>query len=393
VVFQLSKPYAPFLYSIGYPQYLGMLPREAGNGFDPEKDMVGAGPFVFESNQPDVAIKFRRHPDYFVKGQPYVDSWTLAIIPETSQQLAQFQAEKLDIVVPIHESVKDLRASNPKATVVKYPSSTLPFLFTQQRGGGPFKDERIRQALSLAVDRDALLKLSFDGEGWWQNVVPTHLGRWWTDPKDAANMPSVRWFGTADRKKNLADAVALLKAAGYDEGRKLPIKYFYTPNAYGDRYNQWAEATQGFLKETGVFQPTTVPTDYRGEWIAAGGVFFGAPARFPDDGVAFALQTPVTDAHDFVFNTLHSRSTRNHSGINDPDLDALIDREVTTIDDTERVKAIHAIVARTNDRAYYAPVMTGPAYVALQPWMRGFTLSMTYGAAAECWINVFTTKQ
>jgi peptide/nickel transport system substrate-binding protein len=389
VVFRLAKPYAPFLNTVANPQYLWILPREAGNGFDPERDMIGAGPFVFESSQPDVAIRFRKHPDYFLKGQPYVDSMTLAVIAERSQQLAQFQADRLDIAEVAHENLRELRQSKPNATVIKYPSGTYPFLFTQQRGNGPFKDERVRQALSLAVDRDALLKITYDGEGWWQNLVPVNLGKWWTDPKDPANRPSTRFFGTGDRNKDVAEAVALLKAAGYDEQKKLTVKFYYTPNGYTEIYNQWAEATSGFLRETNVFNPTVVPADYRGEWIVSGGVFFG---RIPDDGVAFSLQTPVTDAHDFVFNQMHSKSTRNHAGVNDPELDAMIDREVTIIDESERVKAIKAIVARGNEKAYYAPVMIGPAYFALQPWVKGYTLGVTYGWAAESFINAFVSR-
>ncbi|MCL6641269.1 MAG: hypothetical protein K6T92_07845, partial [Candidatus Rokubacteria bacterium] len=346
VVFKLARPYAPFLNTMANPQYLWILPKETGTTFDPDKDMAGAGPFIFESIQPDVAIKFRKHPDYYLKGQPYIDAMTLAIVQERSQQVAQFLAQKLDFIDLAHEHLRDVKAGVPQATLIKYPSGTYPFLFTQLRGSGPFKDERVRQALSLAVDRDALLKLSYDGEGWWQNLVPVNMGKWWTDPKDPANRPSTRFFGTGDRKKDLADAVALLKAAGYDETKKLPIRYYYTPNGYTEIYNQWAEATQGFLRDTNIFQPTVVPADYRGEWIVSGGIYFG---RIPDDGVAFALQTPVTDAHDFVFNQLHSKSTRNHAGVNDPELDAMIDKEVTIIDEAERVKAIRAIVAHAND--------------------------------------------
>jgi peptide/nickel transport system substrate-binding protein len=390
VVFKLSKPYAPFLNTLANPQYLWILPKETGTALDPSRDMVGAGPFVLDSNQPDVSLRFRKHPGFYLKGQPYVDSWTMVIIGERSQQLAQFQAEKLDIVEVTHESIPDVRSSNPQATIIKYPSGTMPFLFTQQRGSGPFADERVRQALSLAVDRDALLSLTYNGEGWWQNIVPTNLGKWWTDPKDPANLPSTRFFGTGDRKKDVPEAVALLKAAGYDESRKLPIKFFYTPNGYTEVYNQWAEATAGFLRETNVFQPSVVPADYRGEWIVSGGILFG---RIPDDGVAFALQTPVTDAHDFVFNQLHSKSSRNHAGINDPELDAMIDREVATLDEAQRVTAIKQIVARTNEKAYYAPVMIGPAYFALQPWVKGYTLSVTYGWAAESFVNTFVSRE
>jgi ABC-type transport system substrate-binding protein len=223
-------------------------------------------------------------------------------------------------------------------------------------------------------------------------VVPVNQGKWWTDPKDPANRPATRFFGTGDRAKDLAEAKALLKAAGYDETKKLPVKFFYTPNGYGTRYNQWAEATAGMLRETNVLQPAIVPADYRAEWIVANGITFGHPSRFPDDGVAFALQTPQTDPHDFVFNSLHSKSTRNNTGVSDPELDALIDKEVATIDEAERVKAIKQIVARVNEQAYYAPTMIGPAYVALQPWVKGYTLGVTYGWATESFINAFVVK-
>ncbi len=351
--------------------------------------MVGAGPFILEANQPDVAIRLRKHPEYFLKGQPYLDGVTLAILPEAAQQLSQFQAEKLDMATLIHDQIAEARRAVPKATVVKFPSATMPFLFTQLRNNGPFKDERVRQALSLAADRDALLKLTWDGEGWWQNMVPVHLGKWWTDPKDPANRPSTRWFGSGDRKKDLAESVALLKAAGYDESKKLPIKYYYTPNGYTDRYNQWAEATQSMLKETNIFQPQVVPADYRGEWIVSGGVLFG---RIPDDGVAFALQSGFPDAHDYLFNPLHSKSTRNHAGVNDPEIDAMFDKEVVTLDEAERVKAIRAITARMNDKAYYAPLMIGPDYWVTQPWVKNFTLGLSYGWGVEIFANTFISR-
>jgi peptide/nickel transport system substrate-binding protein len=389
VVFKLSKPYAPFLNMLANPQYLWILPKETGSTFDPERDMAGAGPFVFEGLQPDVAVRVRKHTSYFIKGQPYVDTMTLPVIADSASRLSQFQAEKLDIADVSHESVREIQRANPKVTLIKYPSSTFPMVWSQQRGNGPFRDERVRQALSLAIDRDALLKLTYDGEGWWQNHVPANLGKWWTDPKDPTSRPSTRFFGTGDRAKDLAEAAALLKAAGYDEQKKLSIKYYFTPNAYGETHNQWAEAISGFFKETNIFNPTVIPIDYRAEWLGAAGVWFG---RTGEDGVVFGLLAPSSDAHDFLFNALHSKSTRNQVGVVDPEFDAMIDKEVTILNDDERLKAVKAIVARANERAHYAPVMIGPAYFALHPWVHGFTLGVTYGWATESLINAFVVR-
>ncbi|MGD9891206.1 MAG: hypothetical protein AB7U18_07930, partial [Dehalococcoidia bacterium] len=80
------------------------------------------------------------------------------------------------------------------------------------------------------------------------------------------------------------------------------------------------------------------------------------------------------------------------AGINDPELDAMIDREVVTLDQNEREKTIKAIVARANEKAYYAPIMVGPAYFALQPRVKGYTLSVTYGWGSEALSNVFLTQ-
>jgi ABC-type transport system substrate-binding protein len=133
-----------------------------------------------------------------------------------------------------------------------------------------------------------------------------------------------------------------------------------------------------------------LPRRLSGEWVAAGGYWFGT--KLPEDGIAFGLEGIVNDAHDYVYNLLHSKSTRNRAGINDPELDAMIDKEVTTLDENERVQAIKAIVARANEKAYYAPIMVGPAYFALQPRVKGYTLSVTYGWGSETLSNVFLTS-
>ncbi|MGD9893697.1 MAG: ABC transporter substrate-binding protein [Dehalococcoidia bacterium] len=389
VVFRLARPFAPFLTMIAAPQYLWVMPKEAGNGFDPARDMAGAGPFVFESLEPDIAIRFRKHPDFYDAPKPYVDSFTLPIVTDSPSRFAQFQAERLDIGEPSYENVLDLQSSNPDATVIKFPSTTFPLVYTQQRGNSVFRDPRIRQALSLAIDRDALLALTYGGEGWWQNIVPVNMGRWWTDPKDPASRPSTRWFGTGDRDQDLAEAVSLLEAAGYNERRKLDFKYHFTNNGYGDTHNQWAEATQGFLKETGIFEPSVTIADYRSEWLGGPNLWYGG---IPENSVGFGLMTIFSDPHDYVYNMLHSASPRNQIGLQDPQMDALVEKEVATLGQEERMTVIKEIVARANDQALYAPVMIGPAHFALQPWVKGFTLSITYGWATESFMNTFVTR-
>ena len=389
VVFKLSKPFAPFLNTVANPNYLWLMPKESEQSFDPEKDMIGTGPFVYDGLQPDIEVRMKKHPAYYLKDRPFVDAVRLPIIAEAFQEVAQFQAGTLDVGYIPYENIKDVRQTNPKAVIIKYPSRTLPYVWTQQRGQTPFRDERVRQAISLLVDRDALIKLTYQGEGWWQNVIPVSLGKWYTDPKDPATRPSTRWFGTGNRDKDMAEAVALLKSAGYDEQKKLAVKFYYTPNGYSETYNTWAQTIAAFLKESKVIDPQIVTADYRSEWIVSNGITFG---KVPENGIALSLQTAYTDPHDYVYQYLNSKSTRNSTGVADPDLDALMDKEVATIDENERVKVVKSITAYVNERAYYAPVMIGPAFVALQPHVRGYFHTVTYNWGAESYFNMWLAK-
>ncbi len=376
-VVKLSKPYGPILNLFANPQYLWVLPRESADGFDPAKDQIGSGPWVLDSMQPDAEIKLKANRAYFVAGRPYLDEWIIPIIGENVQGKAQFQAERLDIEAINFEDKDEVAHSNPKARFVTYTPGTIPFIAFQLRGNSPFKDERVRRAVSMAFDRDAMLQLSYDGQGVYHNIVPAHLGKWWLDPKSADEGDPAKYF-----KHDVREARAMLQAAGVSS---LQVRFIYPNNAYGERFNQWAEAAAAMLKDIGI-TPTIVPQDYIREYISANGTFFG---NF--EGMFFALQTPFTDPHDYLFNMCHSQSKRNHGGVNDPQLDQMIDKEGGTLDEATRVKLVRDIQRYVDDRMYYAPGFIGPAFTAVQPWVRNFRYSATYGqgveTAAEVWVD------
>lgn len=374
VVFKLAKPFGPFLSLMATAQYLWIMPKELSAGaFDPAKDQIGTGPFVFDSLQPDAEIKYKKNPDYYVKDRPYINEFRHVVMTDSVQEVVQFQARRLDVAAIPFEQVADVKRSNGDAASFTVLSGTLPFLAPQLRGNSPFKDERIRRAVSMAVDRDGVLKLSWDGQGIWQNMVPGSFGKWHVDPKGSDAGDGGRYY-----KFDLKEAVALLKAAGYDENKKLAFRYIFTPNGYTQRFNQWAETVGAMLKETKILEPTIVTADYQGEYIKTGGVFFGQY-----EGMFFGLQSGFNDPHDYLFNPLHSQSQRNHVGVSDPQLDALIDKEQATINLDERVKIVRDIQRYVTNTMYYAPMFIGPDFTFLQPWVRNYYARRGYGAGSE----------
>jgi peptide/nickel transport system substrate-binding protein len=379
VVVRLAKPYAPIQNLFANPQYLWILPQEVMSGFDPSRDQIGTGPFVLNQLQPDIAAEMSRNPNYFNRDLPYIQNMRAVIIPEVAQEIAQFQAERLDVAAVPAENKSDVERSNPRAAWISYLPTTYTFISPQQREGSPFRDERLRRALSMGIDREAWGDLLYLSQGVKvQNFVPASMGKWWLDPTGNNAGDGAKWF-----QSNPREARQLIQAAGF-EGQQL--RFIFTNNAYGERFNQGAEATAGMLNQAG-FNTQIVIQDYLREYIAAGQTFFGNY-----QGVFYGLQTPFTDPHDYLFNMMSSGSARNHAGINDPRLEEMLRDEERTLDEDERVRKVQEIQRYAMDRMYYIPIAVGNAYIALQPWTKNYQYSATYGAGTETYAKVWVDR-
>ena len=382
-VMKLAKPFGPFRTLIANPAYLRIMPKELTAGaVDPAKQMIGTGPFILDSLQPDIEVTLKRNPAWYGAPMPYVNDIRLVILKEEAQNVAQFQAGRTDHYINIPpEQVPDLKRARPQASYIEYNVATYSFLYMQLRGESVYRDERIRRAASMAIDRDGILQGFYGGRGIWLSAVPSNFGGWRVDPKSPEIGPGGQWF-----TYNPAESRKLLAAAGYPNG--LDTRYIFTNNIYGDTWNQSAVAVAGWMKEAG-FNPTVITQDYQNEYAKPGvGTFFG---NF--DGMVYGRQSPFSDPHDYLFNMFHSRSARNHAGVNDPQLDALIDKEGTTVDQPERVKLVKEIERYVADKVYYAPTAMGVGTIGIQEWVKGYQPSNnSYGGAAETFAKLWLDR-
>jgi peptide/nickel transport system substrate-binding protein len=378
VVVKLAKPYAPILNLFANHQNLWIQPREIDSGFDPAKSLIGSGPWILDTVEPDKQLTLKKNPEYFIQGKPYIDTVIRAVVPDLAQNIAQFQAGRLDIYgVPAANKV-DVERAVPKAQIITFIPTTYTFIAPQLRGNSPYKDIRVRQALSKAIDRQAWLDLLYMSQGkHFINALPASMGKWWLNPESADAGP-----GAANYKFDPKASRDLLKAAGMEN---MPLRFIFTNNAYGDRFNQGAEATAGMLKEAG-FSPQIITQDYLKEYIDAKGTFFGNY-----EGVFYGLQTPFSDPHDYLFNMNHPSSARNHIGVDDPKLTAMIDDEEKTTDEAARLKKVHDIQRYWIEQMYYIPVAVGFDFSFRQPWVKSLYYSGSYGWGAEAlfqsWID------
>jgi len=99
--------------------------------------------------------------------------------------------------------------------------------------------------------------------------------------------------------------------------------------------------------------------------------------------LVFGLETPFTEPHDFLFNMYHPKGTRNHAGIDDPKLTAMIEQQMKTLDRADRKKQIFDIQRYLAEQMYYPPHAASMRTAALQPNVRDFFPRSDYGLGAE----------
>lgn len=376
VVFTLNQVFAPFEIAIASP-LLFIMPKEVIEADkDARKNPIGSGPFMYDKYDKGVQMVYKRNPDYFLTGQPYVDEAVSLIIPDTATAVASLRSKQLDSLGVAATDAKSLRSTNPEISIVTYPSTNF-FFFYWRLDKPPFNDARVRQAVALALDRDELIKVLFEGEGEYSSFVPPFHSSWHIKPSSADMGPSAKYF-----KRDVAAAKKLLAEAGYPNGLKVP--FISTLNAYGNTFNQSVEVVIKQLKEAGI-EATLAPQDYAA-YISS--TFLG---KFDAPNLVWGLQTPYQDPHDYLYNMYHPKGARAHAGVDDPTLTAMIEKQMATLDKAERKKIIDEIQRYIGEKQYYVTGSVGLVYVASQPWLKNAYFSNDYGnvpmLATRVWLD------
>jgi peptide/nickel transport system substrate-binding protein len=382
VVFKLNYTYAPFRSLMASASYSWIFPREVlTGGYDPSKTVIGSGPWIPDTFTPDVAYIYKRNPDWHLKSMPYADILKLAIIMDQSTQKAQFAAGNLDEFNPIPTpfDVPAVQQQNPKATIHKSNAAgASPLYFQMGDPASPFRDIRVRRAISMLIDRDAMSKAIYNGESASVIYVPAYMGRW-SLPVDKLDADTQQYY-----KYNPAEAKKLLEAASQSN---LAIRLVNPFASLGTISNaKSVEILNGSLNSNGV-KSTIVNGDYNKDFVDAGKGW--RQGYFDKDMVIWGAQSPYTEADDWLFSYFHSKSTSNQEHLSDSTYDAMVDKERTLTNDDDRVKAVYDI-QKYLAQQMYAPSSVGTfTYTATQARVQNYCYSDSLGKATEMYAKVW----
>ncbi len=358
IVMKLAFPFPGLLSAL---DYLYMVPRESDGGYDPKGKQVGSGPWMVEEYQPSAYLHYARNPDWHFKGKPFADKVELPILPEYATRVAQFRANRINFGVLRQEDIiptkKDLSQLNLYSIGYTTQSTgDMYHLVYGLRPNSPFKDDRVRQAASMGIDRDTWIDVfynvsKFHAEG--LDVAQryySHFGlqpdQFWLDPKGKDFGPNAKYF-----QYDAAEAKKLMSAAGFGSGFKTT--FTHTAPAPATAVQSWIDMLKqnlgweiADLPRTGETGPTSANLlNMRGDFD---GFTVSGLAQRPDPGVYMY--------HKYASN---GSSSRLPAGV-DPEMDRLFESELKEPDPKKRVDAIHEVQRYLGGKQWYL-VMPGGA--------------------------------
>lgn len=175
VVFNMSKPFAPFLSYVASPWSM-IVNREAVEEYgDLTEHAVGTGPFIFKEWQKDVKFELEANPNYWKKDQfggalPYIDSYTMNIVTDPDTYGTLFIDKQLDVALVGESQLSRVQEARPEAFYRSQPSQFWRQFRMQpttpdQPYVAPFDDIRVRQAVVQGIDPQEYLDLVYNGDG------------------------------------------------------------------------------------------------------------------------------------------------------------------------------------------------------------------------------------
>ena len=356
VRFILKEPSAWFLDMLANPMAVCIVARECVEKFgdlrNPEAT-VGTGPWMFESYRPNVGMTLVRNPNYFVAGLPYIDRVEAFVDEDNASRMAAFLGGKYDLGWEASGTInrvdwvqiKDsLRRRRPNLQTAEFPANVVTNL-AMRTDKAPFNDVRVRRAISMAIDRSAIVDATLEGVGVMNPAVPAGLKEW-SIPLDQ--------LGEGERylRYDPAEAKKLLAEAGHPRGFPATIDFAtYGSTVLVDS----VQLVLKYLKDVGI--DAKLNTLEYGAYIAR--VLSGK-----HDSMVFGPYTPFLEPDGFLFFQYYPGESRNISIVNDPVIADMLVRQGRTLDLARRRQIIFDIQRYLASQQYYVQLASA-VYIAV----------------------------
>ncbi|MCY3706740.1 MAG: ABC transporter substrate-binding protein, partial [Gammaproteobacteria bacterium] len=357
VSFNLKEP-APYLINVMMTTSHVVVAPELQDNEILETTAIGSGPFTLEEYEPGVRYRMQRNPTYFRKDPrtgmqlPYLDemialntfstrdAWVAAWATGDTLNIATGDNAQFDEAL-------DLQPDAVIATTAPAPGWQPYVLFKLEEE--PWNDVRVRQALSLLMNREDQKNGIYDG------LAAAGVGMDWTFFSDEnSDFGGREWPWTLEELTNdlggnalfdAAKGIALLEAAGFNENNPLTFDLDFHNFPLPELRLMELLVDQWNSNSNGAVKATLVPA----EWLAWYGKLPGGEFK---DLLGHLQYGPAQDPDQYTYGPMHSESPGNFYQINDPDVDEWALAQRTETDPAKREQLWKNILQRDQEQAY-----------------------------------------
>lgn len=354
VQFTTKAPFPPLLGAFAILRSSAIIKQGAMEAMNLDSEIIGTGPYKLVQYVPQDVIELEKFADYWGAPLPYIDNVSFKILIDEDTRVAALRAGSVDyafLTALGEERLKD----DPTIQLLKGPRTFLyVFIFNMLRE--PWSDVRVRQAISLATNRQEMIDKALSGAGSISGPIPTGFGDWYIPTDELA----AKWY-----TNDIDQAKALLQEAGVSEGQPLDLLVtdfggsgFYTGAAvvFKEQMAQIGIDVQIRQVEQGVFIQEASPD---GNWNYDINVNAFSPRHDPDG---------------FVWARFYSENTYA-VGYKNERLDELLPEARSTLDVAKRHELYNEIQQILLDEAPMIWVAVDNIVEGIQPYLKGYEQS------------------
>jgi peptide/nickel transport system substrate-binding protein len=344
VVFHLKSPSASFLTMLAHPANFIFAKKYLDQ--DPQyyrQNAMGSGPFKLKNYVRGSYIEMERNPKYWKKGLPYLDSIKYYIIRDDEARAKAIRADRVEVEFRGFPpaAVEAIKSQMGDKVVVAYPGQPGNWGVAFNVDKKPFDDERVRKAMSLALDRYDMAKTLKPISG-----LDTPAGP--ISPDSAyglkgEELQALPGFGK-DHEANLKEARRLLADAGYPDGFKTVLLNRAIKLPYIDMgvylVSAWKKIgidAEHRLEESATWSKARQSRDFE-VMVAPNGTNTGGD---PDE----------------VLGRFITGSPQNYGRFSDPVIDKLFQQQAVELDEQKRIQIAKELQKHLINKAWWLPCM------------------------------------
>ncbi|NNC23270.1 peptide ABC transporter substrate-binding protein [Salinisphaera sp. USBA-960] len=319
LVIQLDNPTAYFLQALAMTEAAPLpqhLIEKAGDEWAKPGTMVSSGAFTLQEWRPQAHVKIKQNPHFYNADAVSLDGVTFYPTGDASAALNRFRAGDLDISYTKVPTARSDWVKNNLGDSLRVGAKVGEYFYMfNLRDGQPLADERVREALNLAVRRKVITKQIL-GMG-------QHASHWYVPRGTENGTQGSLDFAEQPMKQRLTRAKRLMREAGYGPDNPLHVTL---------RYNTLESHKKIAVAVAAMWKPLGVEVELLN---AEATVHFAAINEGDFEIARYGMIATINDPYDFLNAYAEDGSAQRSTGYHNDDYDALLKRSTQELD-TER---------------------------------------------------------